>query len=55
MNVSNLQEHHPLLLEYLRDNGYSRCHIQWMRRCIKLALNEGSSPEIDSYELTLLV
>lgn len=50
MNVSNLQEHHPLLLEYLRDNGYSRCHIQWMRRCIKLALNEGSSPEIDSYE-----
>ena len=50
MDVSNLHEHYPLLLEYLCDNGYSRCHIQWMRRCIKLALNEGSSPEIDSYE-----
>jgi integrase len=50
MDVSNLHEHYPLLLEYLCGNGYSRCHIQWMRRCIKLALNEGSSPEIDSYE-----
>lgn len=50
MDVTNLQKHSPLLLEYLCDNGYSRCHIQWMRRCIKLALNEGSSPEIDSYE-----
>lgn len=50
MDVSNLQKHFPLLLEYLCDNGYSRCHIQWMRRCIKLALNEGSSPGVDSYE-----
>lgn len=50
MDVRNLQNRHPLLLEYLHDNGYSRCHIQWMRRCIKLVLNEGSSPEIDSYE-----
>ncbi len=50
MDVSNLQNHYPLLFEYLYDNGYSRCHILWMRRCIKLALNEGSSPEIDSYE-----
>ncbi len=50
MDVSNLQKHYPLLLEYLYENGYSRCHIQWMRRCIKLALNEGSSPEVDSYE-----
>jgi len=50
MDVSNLQKHYPLLLEYLCNNGYSRCHIQWMKRCIKLALNEGSSPEIDSYE-----
>jgi integrase len=50
MDVSNLQKHYPLLFEYLYDNGYSRCHILWMRRCIKLALDEGSSPEIDSYE-----
>jgi len=50
MDVRNLQKHYPLLLEYLHDNGYSRCHIQWMKRCIKLALNKGSSPEINSYE-----
>jgi integrase len=50
MDVSNLQEHYPLLLEYMRDNGYSRTHIQWIRRCIKLVLNEGSSPTIESYE-----
>jgi integrase len=50
MDISNLQKHHPLILEYLHDNGYSRCHIKWMRRCIKLVLNESSSPEIDSYE-----
>lgn len=50
MNVSKLQKDYPLLLIYLNDNGYSRCHIQWMRRCIKLVLHEGSSPEIDSYE-----
>ena len=50
MDVQNLRKHHPLLLEYLHDNGYSRCHIKWMKRCIKLVLNEGSSPEIDSYE-----
>ena len=36
MDVSNLQKHYPLLLEYLHDNGYSRCQIQWMRRCVKL-------------------
>ena len=50
MDVRNLRKHHPLLLEYLHDNGYSRCHIKWMKRCIKLVLNEGSSLEIDSYE-----
>ena len=50
MDISNLQKHHPLILEHLHDNGYSRCHIKWMRRCIKLVLNEGSSPGIDSYE-----
>ena len=50
MDASNLQKHYPFLLEYLCDNGYSRCQILWIKRCIKLALNEGSSPEIDSYE-----
>ncbi|MDR0573431.1 MAG: tyrosine-type recombinase/integrase [Tannerella sp.] len=50
MNVSKLQKNHPLLLEYLHDNGYSRSHIQWMKRCIRLVLNEGSSPGIESYE-----
>jgi Site-specific recombinase XerD len=50
MDTSNLQKNHPLLLEYLRDNGYSRASIKRMKRCIKLTLNEGSSPEIESYE-----
>jgi len=50
MNVSNLQENHPLLLDYLQDKGYSYCQIQWIKRCIKLVLDTGSLPEIDSYE-----
>ena len=50
MNVSKLQENYPLLLEYMRSNGYSRCHILWMKRCIKLALKVGALPEICSYE-----
>ncbi|MDR0794987.1 MAG: hypothetical protein LBE79_02885 [Tannerella sp.] len=50
MNTSNLQNHHPLLLDYLRNNGYCISQIQWTQRCINLVLNEGSSPEIDSYE-----
>lgn len=50
MNVSNLQENYPLLLEYLRDNGYCRSQIHWMKRCIKLVLEEGSSAEVESYE-----
>jgi integrase len=50
MNVSKLQEKFPLLLEYMQDNGYSLCQILWIKRCIKLVLNEGSFPEVDSYE-----
>jgi len=50
MNVSNLQENYPLLLEYMRNNGYSSSRIYWIQRCIELVLNEGSLPEITSYE-----
>jgi integrase len=50
MNVSNLQKKHPLLLEYIHDNGYSRSYIKRIKRCVKLTLNDGSSPEIESYE-----
>ena len=50
MDVSNLQKHHPLLLKYLRDNGYSLSRIQWIRRCVKLVIKEGSSSKIESYE-----
>ena len=50
MNVSNLQENYPLLLNYMQNNGYSRGQIQWMKRCVKLVLKEGSLPEVSSYE-----
>ena len=50
MDVSKLQKSYPLLLEHLYDNGYSRCQIQWMKRCIKLVLKFGSLPEVCSYE-----
>jgi len=50
MDVSNLQKKHPLLLEYLRDNGYSRSFIKKIERHIRITLNEGSSIEIESYE-----
>ena len=50
MDVSKLQENYPLLLEYLHDNGYSRCQIEWTKRCIKLVLNDGSLAEVCSYE-----
>jgi hypothetical protein len=50
MSVSNLQKNYPLLMGYLDDNGYSICHKQWIKRCIKLVINEGASPNIESYE-----
>jgi integrase len=50
MDVSNLQENYQLLLEHLRNNMYSLCQILWIKRCIKLVLEKGSSPTIDSYE-----
>ena len=50
MDVSNLQNTHPLLIEYFQNDGYCRSNILRIRRCIKLVLNEGSSSEIESYE-----
>ena len=40
MDVSNLRKNHPKLLAYLEENGYSRCHKDWFKRCIKLALTD---------------
>ena len=50
MDVSNLRKNHPKLLAYLEENGYSRCHKDWFKRCIKLALTDGASCKIESYE-----
>jgi len=50
MDVSKLQENYPLLLKYMQDNGYCRSQIQWVMRCVKLVLTEGSLPEVCSYE-----
>ena len=50
MNVSRLQKDYPLLLENMQDNGYCRCKINMIQRCIKLVLDAGSLPEVDTYE-----
>ena len=50
MDVSKLQKDYPLLLEYLHDNGYCRCKIKMIQRCIKLVLDAGSSPDVYTYE-----
>lgn len=50
MDVSNLLQNHQKLLEYLKENGYSKSHIQWIKKCIKAVLTDGVKPEIHSYE-----
>ena len=50
MDVSNLLQNHQKLLGYLKENGYSKSHIQWIKKCIKAVLTDGVKPEIHSYE-----
>ena len=50
MDVSNLRKNYSKLLAYLADNGYSKSHQQWVKRCINLVLTDGASNEIESYE-----
>lgn len=50
MDTSNLRKTHHKLMDFLVKNNYSK-HTLWRtKKCIRLALEVGSSPEITSYE-----
>jgi len=50
MNVENLRHKYPLLIEYLRSNGYTKAYIGKFRTDINQILKEGSDPRVQSYE-----
>lgn len=50
MDTSNLQKNHQLLMDYLVKQKYGKDALRLTRRCIRLALDIGASPEIISYE-----
>jgi hypothetical protein len=48
MDTSNLRKNHQKLLEFLIEKGYKKDALRWTRKCIKLVLETGSSPNITS-------
>jgi integrase len=50
MDTSNLQKNHQFLMDFLLKNGYKKDALLQTRRCIRLVLEVGASPEITSYE-----
>jgi len=50
MNVENLRKTYPVLIDYLRENGYSKVYINEFLTDIGQVLREASAPEINSYE-----
>jgi len=50
MNVENLRRTYPLLIDYLRGNGYSKVYINEFITDIQQVLKEASDPGINSYE-----
>ena len=50
MNVENLRKTYPLLIDYLRENGYTKGYINEFLTDIKQVLREASDPRINSYE-----
>jgi integrase len=50
MNVENLQRTYPFLIDYLRENGYSKVYINEFLTDIGQVLREASDPGINSYE-----
>ncbi|MDR0575587.1 MAG: tyrosine-type recombinase/integrase [Tannerella sp.] len=50
MDVSNLQQNHPVFIGYLQENGYSRGYIGEILTDIRQVLSEANSPNIKSYE-----
>ena len=50
MNVENLRKTHPVLVDYLRENGYTKDYINEFLTDIRQVLKEASNQGIDSYE-----
>lgn len=50
MDITNLKENYPYLIDFLIKNGYSKDVIHKTQKCIRLTLDVGSSSEIASYE-----
>jgi integrase len=50
MDTSNLRKTHQKLMDFLVKNGYKKDSLLQTRKCIRLALEVGASPEITSYE-----
>jgi integrase len=50
MNVENLRKTYPILIEYLRENGYTKAYINEFLTDIGQVLREASDPHIKSYE-----
>ena len=50
MNVENLRKTYPLLLDYLRENGYTKAYINEFLTDIRQVLREACDPRINSYE-----
>lgn len=50
MDISNLKQSHPILINYLQKNGYSKDYIDEIMTGIKQVLSEANSTNIKSYE-----
>lgn len=50
MDISNLKASHVQLMDFLTDNGYCKDVKSNVRRCIKMVLDIGGSPDICCYE-----
>ena len=50
MDTSNLRKTRQKLMDFLVKNGYRKDALLQTRKCIRLALEVGASPEIASYE-----
>ena len=50
MNVENLRKTYPVLMDYLRENGYSKTYINEFLTDIGQVIREACVPEINSYE-----
>ena len=50
MNVENLKENYPKLLDYLKKNGFSKSRISIYGTVIRYVLSFAENDEVDSYE-----